>query len=54
MFLAEATALGEKGTSYRYGDLRRFPLGDNWFDEIISISTLEHIGMNAALIEVVR
>ncbi len=36
----------EKGISYCYGDLRQLPFRDNWFDEIISISTLEHVGMD--------
>jgi len=35
-----------KGISYLYEDLRSLPFRDGWFDYIISISTLEHIGMN--------
>jgi ubiquinone/menaquinone biosynthesis C-methylase UbiE len=42
----ESKAFWEKGISYHYGDLRKIPFRDNWFDEIVSISTLEHVGMN--------
>ncbi|MGA1980088.1 MAG: methyltransferase domain-containing protein [Sedimentisphaerales bacterium] len=42
----EGHAFWEKGISYCYGDLRQLPFRDNWFDEIISISTLEHVGMD--------
>jgi SAM-dependent methyltransferase len=42
----EKNAFWEKGISYCYGDLRQIPFRDNWFDEIISISTLEHVGMD--------
>ena len=42
----ENRAFWEKGISYHYGDLRRLPFRDGWFDEIVSISTLEHIGMD--------
>lgn len=42
----EGNAFWEKGISYCYGDLRQLPFRDNWFDEIISISTLEHVGMD--------
>jgi SAM-dependent methyltransferase len=42
----EDKAFWEKGISYHYGDLRRLPFRDGWFDEIVSISTLEHVGMD--------
>ena len=32
--------------SYLFEDLRHLPYRDAWFDEIVSISTLEHIGMD--------
>lgn len=35
--------------SYQFGDIRDLPLRDNWFDEVVSISTLEHVGMNNAI-----
>lgn len=34
--------------SYLYDDLRALPLRDDWFDEIVCISTLEHVGMDNA------
>lgn len=34
---------------YLYNDLRNLPFRDNWFDEIVSISTIEHIGMDNSL-----
>ncbi|MBN1392863.1 MAG: methyltransferase domain-containing protein [Sedimentisphaerales bacterium] len=42
----ESKAFWEKGISYHYGDLREMPFKDGWFDEVVSISTLEHVGMN--------
>lgn len=32
--------------SYLFADLRELPFQDDWFDEVVSISTLEHVGMN--------
>lgn len=40
----ENQAFWKDGISYQYGDLREIPFQDAYFDEIISISTLEHIG----------
>jgi SAM-dependent methyltransferase len=34
------------GVSYLFADLRCLPYRDAWFDEIASISTLEHIGLD--------
>jgi SAM-dependent methyltransferase len=39
----------QKGISYNYGDLRELPFRDGWFDEIISLSTLGHVGMNTCM-----
>ena len=36
----------QRGISYLFGDLRRTPYRESEFDLIISISTLEHIGMD--------
>lgn len=35
--------------SYLFADLRNLPLRDDWFDEVASISTLEHVGMNNSI-----
>ena len=32
--------------SYLFGDIRNTSLRDGWFDEIVCISTLEHVGMD--------
>jgi len=42
----ENSAFWQKGISYDYGDLRDLPFKDNWFDEICSLSTLGHVGMD--------
>lgn len=36
----------QHGISYQYGDLCAMPYQDNWFDEVICVSTLEHVGMD--------
>lgn len=36
--------------SYLFNDLRDLPLRDDWFDEVVSISTLEHVGKDNTLI----
>ena len=40
----EAQAFPERGVSYLYGDLRRLPYRDAYFDTVVSLSTLEHVG----------
>lgn len=42
----EGTAYPDRGISYVYGDLRELPYRDGYFDTVISISTLEHVGMD--------
>lgn len=39
----------DKRVSYQFGDLRELPYRDNWFDEVICISTIEHIDMDNSL-----
>jgi SAM-dependent methyltransferase len=39
----------DRGISYVYGDLRECCYRDDYFDWIVSISTLEHVGMNNTL-----
>jgi SAM-dependent methyltransferase len=45
----ESDAFTERGISYIYADLRRLPLRDRYYDTIISVSTLEHVGMDNSL-----
>jgi SAM-dependent methyltransferase len=35
--------------SYVFADLRDLPFKDNWFDEVVSISTIEHIDMDNSM-----
>jgi SAM-dependent methyltransferase len=39
----------EKRISYVYGDLRRLPFKDDYFDVVVSQSTIEHIDMNNSM-----
>ncbi|HEY5943479.1 MAG TPA: methyltransferase domain-containing protein [Solirubrobacterales bacterium] len=45
----EAAAFTELGVSYVYGDMRRLPFRDAWFDEVVCLSTLEHVGMDNSI-----
>lgn len=45
----EPVAFTELGVSYLYADLRELPFRDDWFDEVICLSTLEHVGMDTAI-----
>ena len=42
----EEQAFTERGISYAYADLRALPYRDGLFDTIVSVSTLEHVGMD--------
>jgi SAM-dependent methyltransferase len=42
----EPVAFTAMAVSYLYADLRRLPLRDDWFDEVVCLSTLEHVGMD--------
>jgi SAM-dependent methyltransferase len=42
----ESRAFWDKKISYSYCDLRSLPFRDQWFDEVCSISTLGHVGMD--------
>jgi SAM-dependent methyltransferase len=42
----EPTSFPERGVSYVYADLRDLPFRDGWFDTVVSVSTLEHVGMD--------
>lgn len=39
----------EKRISYVFADLREIPIRDNWFDEIVCQSTLEHVDMDNSI-----
>lgn len=42
----EPRAFTSMGVSYHYADLRELPLRDDWFDDVVCLSTLEHVGMD--------
>lgn len=42
----EHRSFNERGVSYVYADLRELPFRDGWFDTVVSMSTLEHVGMD--------
>jgi SAM-dependent methyltransferase len=42
----EAQAFTQARISYVFADLRELPYRDDLFDTVVSISTLEHVGMN--------
>ncbi|PTL59904.1 methyltransferase domain-containing protein [Paraconexibacter algicola] len=44
----EAHAFWERGISYVFGDLRDLPFRDGRFDVTVSLSTLEHVGMDTS------
>jgi SAM-dependent methyltransferase len=44
----EEVSFPERGVSYVYADLRDLPFRDDYYDTIVSISTLEHVGMDNA------
>jgi SAM-dependent methyltransferase len=46
----EAECFWHKGISYLFDDLRQLPYRDNLFDWIVSLSTLEHVGMDNTLL----
>ena len=45
-FAPENVCENKCGISYTYGDIRDMPYRENLFDAVVSISTIEHIGMN--------
>ncbi len=44
----EPEAFWQRGISYLYEDLRSIPVKDALYDEIICLSTLEHVGMDSS------
>ncbi len=45
----EARAFPERGISYLYADLRELPVRSGFYDTVISLSVLEHVGLDNAL-----
>ena len=45
----ERRSFPEFGVSYLYDDMRALPLRDDVFDEVVCLSTLEHVGMDNAV-----
>jgi SAM-dependent methyltransferase len=45
----EVYSFTELRVSYLYRDLRELPFRDDWFDEVVCLSTLEHVGMDNAV-----
>ena len=50
----EPECFWHKGVSYLFDDLRRLPYRDGVFDWAVSISTLEHVGMDNTLLYTAR
>jgi SAM-dependent methyltransferase len=48
-FFPESCCFYNKRISYQFGDLRDIPYKENYFDEIVCQSTLEHIGMDNSM-----
>lgn len=42
----EPNCFWSKGISYVFADLRQLPYRDEWFDWIVCLSTIEHVGMD--------
>lgn len=45
----ETVSFWKNRVSYVFDDLRNLPFKDDWFDLVISISTIEHIGMDNSI-----
>ncbi|MDB9521112.1 methyltransferase domain-containing protein [Dolichospermum circinale CS-1225] len=45
----EADCFWKSRISYHFGDLRYMPFRNDYFNEVVSISTLEHIGMDNSM-----
>jgi SAM-dependent methyltransferase len=50
----EPLAFHERGISYLFADLRDLPYRNGYFDTVVCLSTLEHVGMDNALYGVVQ
>ena len=45
----ESNCFWQNSISYEFADLRDLPLRDNHFDQIVCLSTLEHVGLNTEI-----
>jgi SAM-dependent methyltransferase len=48
-FHPEPKSFNERRISYLYGDLRQLPFANQWFDEVVCQSTIEHIDMDNSI-----
>lgn len=46
----EGECFWERGVSYLFDDLRHLPYRNEWFECVVSLSTLEHVGMDNTLL----
>jgi SAM-dependent methyltransferase len=46
----ESNCFWQNGVSYIYADLRNIPIRDSFYESIVCVSTLEHVGCDNALI----
>jgi len=46
----ESDCFWTRGISYLFEDLRRLPYRDEWFEWVVCLSTLEHVGMDNTLL----
>lgn len=44
--MPEELAFNDRGVSYAYADLRELPYREDYFRVVVSLSTLEHVGMD--------
>lgn len=45
----ERHCFAQEKISYVFGDLRKLPFRDEWFDEVVCHSTIEHVGMDNSM-----
>ena len=45
----ELESFWKEGISYVFGDLRSMPFRDAWFDVVVSVSTIEHVGFDNSI-----
>jgi SAM-dependent methyltransferase len=45
----EPMAFPQFGISYLFSDIRALPVQDNWYDTVVALSTLDHVGMDNSM-----